>query len=274
MSATIKYKGNTIATIDTNATKTLKTSGKYCEGDIVVEYVKSGVSLPTLSNPGTAGDLISGKELIDGSGNKITGTIPVKTTDDLTVDHSTVNVPSGYYATGVAKAVKTTSQAKPTITKSISNHIATLTPTVTNEEGYIGGGTVTGDARIVTPAELVSGTLTITENGTRDCSMYKNVTVNVSGSGSITTVALTITPTVAMPPKTVYYTTGSGTVGQYTSTSTAPFTLDVALNTAIAVYNVATMKGVSILGGSDSYLNDKITGVMFVTSAQSINIGS
>lgn len=42
MSATIKYKGNTIASITTDGSKTLKTSGKYCEGDIVVENVQDG----------------------------------------------------------------------------------------------------------------------------------------------------------------------------------------------------------------------------------------
>lgn len=40
MSATIKYKGNTIASITTDSSKTLKTSGKYCEGDVIVEYNK------------------------------------------------------------------------------------------------------------------------------------------------------------------------------------------------------------------------------------------
>lgn len=44
MSATIKYKGNTIASISTDSSKTLKTSGKYCEGDIVVENVQDGGS--------------------------------------------------------------------------------------------------------------------------------------------------------------------------------------------------------------------------------------
>lgn len=37
MSTTIKYKGNAIATMTTTGSKTLKTSGKYCEADIVVE---------------------------------------------------------------------------------------------------------------------------------------------------------------------------------------------------------------------------------------------
>ena len=42
MAATIKYKGSTIATVDADATKVLKTGGKYCEGDIVVENVRDG----------------------------------------------------------------------------------------------------------------------------------------------------------------------------------------------------------------------------------------
>lgn len=36
----IKYKGNEIATMDASGTKTLLTSGNYCEGNISVEYAK------------------------------------------------------------------------------------------------------------------------------------------------------------------------------------------------------------------------------------------
>lgn len=35
---TVKYKGNVIAEMSEESTKTLKTSGKYCEGDISVSY--------------------------------------------------------------------------------------------------------------------------------------------------------------------------------------------------------------------------------------------
>lgn len=42
MSVNIKYKNNSIATMSGTGTKTLKTSGKYCEGDIVVENVQDG----------------------------------------------------------------------------------------------------------------------------------------------------------------------------------------------------------------------------------------
>ena len=42
MSTTVKYKGSTIAELTESGTKTLKTSGKYCEADIVVENTKDG----------------------------------------------------------------------------------------------------------------------------------------------------------------------------------------------------------------------------------------
>ena len=37
---TIKFKGQSIVEMTESGTKTLKTSGKYCEGDISVEYTK------------------------------------------------------------------------------------------------------------------------------------------------------------------------------------------------------------------------------------------
>ena len=40
MSVAVKYKGSAIAELTENGTKTLKTSGKYCEADIVVENTK------------------------------------------------------------------------------------------------------------------------------------------------------------------------------------------------------------------------------------------
>ena len=40
MSVTVKYKGSAVAELTESGTKTLKTSGKYCEADIVVENKK------------------------------------------------------------------------------------------------------------------------------------------------------------------------------------------------------------------------------------------
>lgn len=38
---TIKYKNNTIAELNESGTKTLNTNGKYCEGDITIQYSKT-----------------------------------------------------------------------------------------------------------------------------------------------------------------------------------------------------------------------------------------
>ena len=47
MSVTVKYKGSAIAELTENGTKILKTSGKYCEADIVVENTKDGGITPS-----------------------------------------------------------------------------------------------------------------------------------------------------------------------------------------------------------------------------------
>ena len=56
---TLTYKGSTIAEMNATGSKTLKTSGKYCEGDIVVSYVKP---------EGGASDELA-KKMITGEGN-------------------------------------------------------------------------------------------------------------------------------------------------------------------------------------------------------------
>lgn len=45
---TIDYKGESIATIPDTGSKTIKTQGKYCEGDILVEYEAPPTPTPTL----------------------------------------------------------------------------------------------------------------------------------------------------------------------------------------------------------------------------------
>lgn len=61
---TLTYKGNTIAEMSDTGTKTLKTAGKYCEGDIGVSYVKPS------SGGGTSDELV--KQLVQDRGRTIT----------------------------------------------------------------------------------------------------------------------------------------------------------------------------------------------------------
>lgn len=105
---------------------------------------------------------------------------------DLTASGNTVNVPSGYYESSGSKTVQSGSAGTPTASKStVSNNAVTVTPSVSNTEGYISGGTKTGNAVTVSASELVSGTkeVSITDNGTtiEDVTNYADaeITVNV-----------------------------------------------------------------------------------------------
>lgn len=79
----------------------------YEDGYIVGRENSQGVELPTLTTPGTADDLVEGKQLIDGGGNIVEGAIPVRTSDNVGVVGAEVVVPEGYYAEAVSKAIET-----------------------------------------------------------------------------------------------------------------------------------------------------------------------
>lgn len=57
----------------------LPTAGKYCDRDILIHASAGGVDLPTLTNEGTASDLMRGKQLISGSGSVVSGSFTLDT---------------------------------------------------------------------------------------------------------------------------------------------------------------------------------------------------
>ena len=103
---------------------------------------------------------------------------------DLTASGATVTVPAGYYAEQETKSVASGSAGTPTASKgTVTNHSIAVTPSVTNTTGYITGGTKNGTAVTVSASELVSGTKSISENGTGiDVINYSAVDVSVSPS--------------------------------------------------------------------------------------------
>lgn len=66
-------------TVEGGKSKRLLTAGKYCESDIVVTATGGGVDLPELTNPATAGDLMAGKQMINGEGEAVDGTFTLET---------------------------------------------------------------------------------------------------------------------------------------------------------------------------------------------------
>ena len=153
-----------------------------------------GVSLPELSNEGSASDLLAGKELIKGNGVKVTGTIPTKTSSDLTASGATVTVPSGYYASQATKSVATATRADTTISVSADDTNDKLTITASNNQttGYVTGANKTATKTITLTA---SGANVIASDGTN--SISKSVatatqatpSVSIDSAGKITATA-------------------------------------------------------------------------------------
>ena len=130
----------------------------------------------------------------------------------------------------------------------VTNHSVSITPTVTNSTGYITGGTKTGTAVTVSASDLVSGSCTITSNGTVNVVDLATVTVNVpTGGGGSTATTDTKTTTPASASATIQFT---GLLGEPTTfvviandtlaTGASPF------KTAAVVFDGTSLHGQTI----------------------------
>lgn len=116
---------------------------------MIINEGRPGKKLPTLTNPGVAGDLLSGKQLIGQDGNIITGTIPSKASTDISVSGRTVTVPAGYYPSQARKSIASATQATPSITVSSGGLI---TASATQSAGYVASGTKSATKQLTTQA--------------------------------------------------------------------------------------------------------------------------
>lgn len=104
----------------------------------------------------TADKMLSPYTAHDANGDIITGTIPTKTHDNISVSGPTITVPSGYYSGSYTKVVANTDQATPSISV---NSSGLITASSTQSEGYVAAGTksatkqlTTQEAKTVTPS--------------------------------------------------------------------------------------------------------------------------
>ena len=152
------------------------------------------VSIPLSGTSGNAqfydtsdATLNSGGQMLNGvtsyaNGTKYTGSIPSKSSSDLTASGATVNVPSGYYASAASKAVSSGSATTPTTA-------ITATPTIS----------VNSSTGVITASVSASQSVTPTVSAGYVSSGTAG-TVSVSGSDTeqlTTQAATTYTPTTS-----------------------------------------------------------------------------
>ena len=289
MSVNIKYKNNSIAELSDTGTKTLKTAGKYCEGDIIIENTKDGITpsgnkaitattstqtgidvtnyatVSVAPTPSETKSVTTNGDVTPSSGkllSKVTVNVPTGTardSSDITVSGATVNVPAGLYSSAASKSVASGTAGTPTASKgAVSNHSVTVTPSVTNTEGYITGGTKTGTGVKVSASELVSGNKAITPSETAqsgiDVTNFKTASVGAIsstyvGSGVTRKAAATVAPSTS--EQTVcasgVYTTGEQKVSAITPSIVG--NLD-ASSFAASIVAAVEGKGVTVPAGT------------------------
>ena len=205
--------------------------------------------------------------------NYVGSGVPQKSSSDLTASGGTVSAPAGYYPNGASKAVQSGTEGTPTATKGpVSNHAVTVTPAVTNAAGYIQGGTHSGAPVTVRASELVSGSETLSDNGTYDVTNLAEVVVEVQGGGGGGTQVATKTATPSAASSSIQFTGLSGNPTSFVVTSQA----DIATNTngvTAIVFDGSSLHGQKMTtqveadtGFTKSYSNGTLT--ITATSAQ------
>ena len=173
--------------------------------------------------------------------------VPKNTTVTPTTSSQTIGG-ANYMMEGAVtvSAMPSGTAGTPTATKgTVSNHSVSVTPSVTNQTGYITGSTKTGTAVSVAASELVSGNLPITQNGTGiDVTNYATVSVDVQGGGSSGMQIATKTATPSSASASISFTGLSGEPTSFVVTT------DSELATGASPYKTATVvfDGANVIG--------------------------
>jgi len=212
-SGSLKFRFRGEATFDDGEQKGWLGQNQY--GNYVVRNaIATGTSVtPTESSQtiGGVNTMLEGAITVNAIPSNYVGSgITQRTSSDLSASGATVTAPAGYYASAATKTISSGSATASATKGTVTNHSVTVTPSVTRTAGYITAGSANGTAVTVSASELVSGTKSITANGTGiDVTNYASVDVAVSGGGGVSNFTLLGTQSV-----------GTVTTNQNTNTDT------------------------------------------------------
>lgn len=177
--------------------------------DVVYQDVPS-VTIPRSGSSGNAvfvdtsdATLNNGSQMLNGvtsyaNGTKITGSIPSKSSSDLTASGATVTVPAGNYAEQATKSVNTGSATAPATISGTSASVSTGTNTLTLSKtvsvtpsvtaGYVASGTAGNSSVSLTASVTTKAAATITPgttNKTIASGTYLTGTQTISGDANL-----------------------------------------------------------------------------------------
>lgn len=192
---TITYTGSKTLQLDTQAATTITPStsaqtaveaGKYTTGAVTVAAMPSGTAgTPTATKGTVSNHSVSVTPSVTNSTGYITGgtksgTAVSVSASELVSGTYTVSASGTHDVTNYKSASVAAGGATASATKgAVSNHSVTVTPSVTRTAGYVTAGTANGTAVTVSASELVSGSQTITDNGTVNVTNLASVTVDI-----------------------------------------------------------------------------------------------
>lgn len=122
----------------------------------------------------TSSTMVNATTALDKAGEVVTGTIATKTSNDITVNGSTITVPAGAYSTATTKSVASAAAFAPAVTLASSTGVVTGTNTFT--AGYYSASTKTSTLNLITQA---AKTVTPTETAQTAVASYRWTTGNV-----------------------------------------------------------------------------------------------
>ena len=288
MSSTISYKGNTLITVS-NATKTLKTSGKYLEDDItVVDVTSAGTTINNQNK--TVSPSESQQSITADSGYTGLGTVTVnaissnyvgsgitsRSSTDLTVSGATVTVPAGYYSSQATKSVSTMTlptstsssatsgyTSKATISRSTSDQYINIPPGYNSAGAYYKISAIANGS--VTAPSTISGSTATVSTGTNTLTLTKTVSVtpNVTTAGYISSgtagnSSISLTASVTTKAAATYNTSTTDQTISANQYLTGTQTIKAVTTSNISAVNIKA--GVTVQVG-DSNDSDRIIGV-------------